>query len=86
MGLKQMMILFLIDLDLMSSDGTRTKDRYKTRDQSKMVNIRLREKPSTLSLKTEVPIGTSIKIIGGPLYDFSIKNKQPEIHFRLPFA
>lgn len=55
----------------MSSDGTLTKDRYKTGDRSKMVNTRLREKPSTSSLKTEVPVGTPIKIIGGPLYDFS---------------
>lgn len=55
----------------MSSDGTLTKDRYKTGDQSKMVNTRLREKPSTSSLKTEVPVGTSIKILGGPVYDLS---------------
>lgn len=56
---------------MMSSEGTRTKDRYKTGDQSKMVNTRLREKPSTSSLKVEVPIGTPIKIVGGPLYDFA---------------
>ncbi len=56
---------------MMSSDGTRTKDRYKTGDHSKMVNTRLREKPSTSSVKVEVPIGTPIKIVGGPLYDFS---------------
>ena len=56
---------------MMSSDGTRTKDRYKTDDQSKMVNTRLREKPSTSSVKVDVPVGTPIKIVGGPLYDFS---------------
>lgn len=56
---------------MMSSEGTRTKDRYNTGDQSKMVNTRLRKKPSTSSVKVDVPAGTPIKIVGGPLYDFS---------------
>ena len=55
----------------MNSEGTRSKDRFKTGDQSKMSNTRLREKPSTSSVKVDVPVGTPIKIIGSPLYDFS---------------
>lgn len=55
----------------MSSDGTLTKDRYKTGDQLKMANIRLREEPNTDAIIIEVPVGTPIKILGGPVYDFS---------------
>ncbi|MBU0906406.1 MAG: S-layer homology domain-containing protein [Firmicutes bacterium] len=53
----------------MNSDGTLTKDRFKTGDQLKMANIRLREKPSTDALRVEVPVGTPVKIVGGPVYD-----------------
>lgn len=56
---------------IMSSEGTHSGDRYKTGDQLKMVGVRLREKPSTLSAKIEVPVGTPIKILGGPVYDLS---------------
>jgi len=55
----------------MNSAGTLTKDRYKIGDQLKMGNIRLREAPSTSALIVNVPVGTPIKILGGPLYDFS---------------
>ena len=59
----------------MSSDGTLSKDRYKTGDQLKMASIRLREQPSADAIKVEVPVGTPVKIVGGPVYDLTPTKK-----------